>query len=382
MYDPKVRFKLYNQNKHFCSAPWGLFTVLMDGKVMTCAKGTGTVGDLTKNTIQEVLQSNKYKEIKQDILADRVTHNCAQCIQRENSTQAGEYNAYRNHYNRTCIDSSVNHEDITDFKLNALDLHWSSTCDLKCVTCWPKQSSSIAREQGLPVLHTPTKIAEQLIDYIVDNQSELREIYLSGGEPTLVKYNLKLLKLLDKNPSLSLRVNTNLQWNTSNSIVQEILKFPNVTFTCSVDGIGDKFNYIRRGANWERTVQNIEFLKQQSNVQLRVNTVFFVLTGQELPDIIDYFMQDIGVMDCTINQIEMGHDDLRCRNYAPEIKSRVRSRIENYLTKYVDNLNICGNLKNCLIELEHDATDSYKEYLDHIDGLQGTNWGKLWPELT
>jgi len=381
MFDPKVRFKLFKQNKNFCHAPWGLLHVLMDGRVMTCSSGMEWTGDLRENTVEEVLQSHKFQEIKQDILADKVTYNCAQCLKKENSTQAGDYKGYRHHYNENGIDSTVNHEDITDFKLTSLDLHWSSTCDLKCITCWHQQSSSIAREQGLPVQHTPTGVANNIIDYVVNNQSELRELYLSGGEPTLIKYNLKLLKLLDKNPNLSLRVNTNLQWNTNNSIVQEILKFPNVLFTCSIDGIGDKFNYIRRGGNWDRTVKNLNFLKAQDNVKLRINTVFFVLTGQELPDIIDYAMEDIGVMDCTINQIVMGHNDLRCRNYTLDIKSTVRNKIENCLNKYVDNLNISGNLKNCLTELEQDASESFKPYLDHIDSLQGTDWGKLWPEL-
>ena len=380
MLDSKTKFKLFKQNKIFCSAPWNLLYVATDGTVKTCTRGN-TYGDLKQNTVEEIVTNHKYKSLREDILKDRITSNCRRCLNFENVTDAGKFDSLRNLYNELNIESSVDYTNAEQFKLTALDLHWSSVCNLKCITCWHEQSSSIAREQNMPVKHTPPAVADKLIDYIVSNQTELREIYLSGGEPTLIKYNLKLLRLLEKNSNLSLRVNTNLQWDTSNSIIQEILKFPNVLFTCSIDGIGDKFNYIRRGANWDRTVKNLEFLKAQSNVKLRVNTVFFVLTGQELPDIIDYFMEDIGVMDCTINQIEMGHDDLRCRNYTPDIKSIVRSRIERCFDKYVNHLNISGNLKNCLNEIEQNPTDSYKNYLDHIDSLQGTDWNKLWPEL-
>ena len=233
----------------------------------------------------------------------------------------------------------------------------------------------------MPVKHTSPAVANKIIDYVVANQTELNEIYMSGGEPTLIKYNLKLLKQIEKRPDLLVRVNSNMQWKQDNAIIQEILRFPNVMFTCSIDGLGEKFNYIRRGGNWNRTLDNIKFLQAQSNVDLRANTVFFVLTAQELPDIIDYFMQEIGAIDHTINQVTMGQEKLRCRNLPTQIKKQVKSKLEDYLVKYSNNLNISGNLKNCLLELEYDAVDNYTQYFDKIDQLQGSDWRKLYPEL-
>ena len=231
--------------------------------------------------------------------------------------------------------------------------------------------------------HTPPAVADRIIEYVVANQNELKEIYMSGGEPTLIKYNLKLLKQIEKRPDLIIRVNTNMQWKQDNQVLQEILKFPNVLFTCSIDGMGDKFDYIRRGANWNKTLANIKFLKAQSNVDLRANTVFSVLTAQELPEIIDYFMEEIGSIDHTINQLSMGQERLRCRNLPDEIKNKVREQLNKTFLKYETNLNIAGNIKNCLIELDnnHDS-DEYKKYFDKIDVLQGSNWRKLYPELT
>jgi sulfatase maturation enzyme AslB (radical SAM superfamily) len=301
----------------------------------------------------------------------------------ENTSSAGKYTGLRNHYNGLGVHSSADYTDTKQFKLSALDLHWSSLCDLKCVTCWAVQSSSIAREENKPVNHTPPALADRIIEYVVANQNELKEIYMSGGEPTLIKYNLKLLKQIEKRPDLIIRVNTNMQWKQDNQVLQEILKFPTVLFTCSIDGIGDKFDYIRRGANWNKTLANIKFLKAQSNVDLRANTVFSVLTAQELPEIIDYFMEEIGSIDHTINQLSMGQERLRCRNLPDEIKNKVREQLNKTFLKYKTNLNIAGNIKNCLIELDnnHDSVE-YKKYFDNIDMLQGTDWRKLYPELT
>ena len=380
MLDPKTKFKLFKQNKHFCSAPWNLLYVAMDGTVKTCTRGN-TYGDLNNNTVEEIVSNNKYQVLREQILKDSITSNCKRCLNFENVTDAGQFDSLRNLYNELSIDSSVDYTDVLQFRLTALDLHWSSLCDLKCVTCWHEQSSSIAREQNMPVKHTSPAVANKLIDYIVNNQTELKEIYMSGGEPTLIKHNLKLLQQIEKRSDLIIRVNSNMQWQQDNAIVQEILKFPNVMFTCSIDGLGEKFDYIRRGGNWNTTLNNIKFLQAQPNVDLRANTVFFVLTAQELPDIIDYFMQEIGAIDHTINQVTKGQEKLRCRNLPAQIKRQVKTKLEDYLVKYSDNLNISGNIKNCLVELEHDAVDDYRQYFDDIDLLQGSNWRKLYPEL-
>ena len=380
--DPKVKYQLFKQQKHFCTAPWNLLYVSVDGSIQTCTRGK-IFGNASDGLISDTLSNEKYQELRKDILEDKVTHNCKTCLKKENITSAGSYSGLRNHYNRLGIHSSVDYSNTKQFKLTALDLHWSSLCDLKCVTCWAFQSSSIAREENKPVNHTPSAVADRIIKYVVSNQDELKEIYMSGGEPTLIKYNLKLLQQIEKRDDLQIRVNSNMQWQPDNAILQEILKFPNVLFTCSVDGMGDKFNYIRRGGNWHKTLANIKFLKTQSNVDLRANTVFFVLTAQELPAIIDYFMEEVGSIDHTVNQLAMGQDRLRCRNLPDEIKNTVRDQLNKTFLKYEGNLNIAGNIKNCLIELDnHCDSDEYKTYFDKIDLLQGSNWRTLYPELT
>ncbi len=379
--DAKQKFQLFRKTKHFCAAPWNLLYVNVDGRIETCTRGS-TFGNSNDEHISDIVSNEKYQNLRQDILDDKITDNCRKCLKNENISSAGKYTGLRNHYNRLGVHSTVNYSDKKQFKLAALDLHWSSLCDLKCVTCWAVQSSSIAREENKPVNHTPPATANRIIEYVVKNQSELREIYLSGGEPTLIKYNLKLLQQIEKRSDLLLRVNSNMQWRQDNQVLQEILKFPNVLFTCSIDGMGDKFNYIRRGGNWETAIENIKFLKKHPNIDLRANTVFFVLTAQYITDIIDYFMQEIGSIDHTINQVGMGQDHLRCRNLPLPIKIKVKEKLEKCFEKYKSNLNIAGNIKNCLFELDNDGEQThFRKYFDMIDKRQGSNWRKLFPEL-
>lgn len=380
--NPKQKYQLFRKHKHFCTAPWNLLYVGVDGAIRSCTHGN-KMGHLQEHDITEILVNNEFQSLRKDILDDKITNNCKDCLKRENTSDAGNFSGIRNHYNGLNVHSSVDYTDVSKFELSALDLHWSSTCDLKCVTCWAVQSSSIAREQNKPVNHTPTKVANRIIEFVTANQSGLKEIYMSGGEPTLIKYNLKLLKQIQKRSDLIIRINTNMQWDQDNKIIREILKFPNVLFTCSIDGLGEKFEYIRRGANWNKTLSNIRFLQNQPNVDVRANTVFFVLTAQQLPEIIDYFMEEIGSIDHTINPCSMGQYHLRCRNLPDKVKNMVREDLNKTFEKYKNNLNIAGNLKNCLLELDEEGgANEYMKYFDDIDILQGSNWRKLYPELT
>ena len=171
--DAKQKFHLFQKTKHFCTAPWNLLYVDVKGSVQSCTRGNilGNAGD---GPISNTLINEKYQKLRQDILADKITDNCKSCLRNENISSAGKYTGLRNHYNKLGVHSTVDYSDVKQFKLSALDLHWSSICDLKCVTCWAFQSSSIAREENKPVNHTPPEVADKIIDYVVQNQTDFK----------------------------------------------------------------------------------------------------------------------------------------------------------------------------------------------------------------
>ena len=354
----------------------------MDGKIKTCTKG-GITGDLNTHSIEDILHNKEYTNLKRNILKDEKTTNCKNCIKLENIDESQEhYSFLRNNYNSLFKNNEVDYFDCDEFVLGGLDLHWSSVCDLKCVTCWAGQSSSIAKEQGKPVVHTPKHIADKFIEYVEKHQNTLKEVYLSGGEPTLINHNLRLLQKLEKRSDLQIRVNSNLMWNTNNQILQEILKFPNVLFTCSADGLQEKFEYIRRGASWKTFVDNLNFLKDKSNVEIRVNSVFFILQSYNLLDTIQYFDNNFGISNFTINQCGMGHTYLRCRNLSDYAKDKTKKTLLRAKEIYQNNANLVGQLNNCLKELQNPGTEEYKHYLDNIDKIQKSNWRKTFKDLT
>jgi MoaA/NifB/PqqE/SkfB family radical SAM enzyme len=294
----------------------------MDGDISTCVYGKELLGNLQQDPITDILQTTKLKEIKDNLYNDIQDYNCSHCGSYENAGENQSYNYIRDLYNPMFIKSEVNYSQPQDFVLSGIDLHWSSLCNLKCITCSPEQSSSIALEQKIKILHTPTEKANKLIDYIIENQCTLKEIYLSGGEPTLIKYNLKLLQSLNKREDLRIRINTNMTFDCENQIVKELKKFPNVLITISADSISNKFNYIRRGADWNVFLKNLEMLQKHKNFRWRLNSVFFVCSAVTLLETFDYFTRNFQIEDFTINQLQMGHTAIRSRNLNNKIKKK------------------------------------------------------------
>jgi len=377
MLDPKKKFFLFKQSNHFCSVPWNQLKVNTDGSVSTCSLGEEIINDKF-TTFNEIQQNYKLQDLRKDLFNDHPHQNCKKCVPLEKSEES--FGHLRNHYNSMFLRKNIDYSDSTQFKLNAIDLHWSSVCDLKCITCWHGQSSSIAKEEKKPVLHTPKETADMIIDQLVENQFDLEEIYMSGGEPSLINYNLKLLQKLDKDINASIRINSNLMFSKDNQVIHELLKFKNLLFTISVDGMGDRFNYIRRGANWDRLLENITLLKE-THAKFRINSVFFVGTADMMIDTHLFFRDKFGINDFTINQESMNHPEIWARNLPDHLKEKTIKTMEDYMEANNDDINLKGQLLNCLEEIKNPYEQSYVKFFENIDQRAGTNWREVFPEL-
>lgn len=379
--DHRRKFFLFKQSKNFCAVPWNHVKIDVDGDVRTCVKGTQSLGNINSQPLESILQAPVLQQIRQDLAQDLPNSNCQRCRSLDNQTQHGSYRYLRDMYNDLFVKSDVNYDDPTDFALTGIDLHWSSTCNLKCVTCWARQSSAIAHEMRIPILNVSTSQADQVVDWIIQNQHSVREIYLSGGEPTLIKHNLRLLQQLTPRADLLLRVNTNMTFDRHNAVVQQLLRFPSVLITASADATHDQFEYIRQGASWCQFVKNLDWLTA-THFKWRVNSVFFVASAAKLLDTQNFFRNQYGFEDFTINQCSMEQHSLMSRNLPHEIKQQIVHAFDQEINLRSTDRNLVGQLENCIQELRQESNGfDYREYFNSIDQRRGTDWRTAFPEL-
>lgn len=377
--EPKKKFWLFKQSKHFCAVPWNHFEILSSGIVRTCSKGQ-PLGNINTEDLDDILASDGLKQIKQDLLADQLNNNCTGC---HRLSTGNEHFDLRNHYNPMFKDASIDYEDLTAFQLNGIDLHWDNTCNFKCVYCNPYQSSLIAQEQGMPVVRNENANVDKIIKLVVDNQYHMKEIYLSGGEPLLIKNNARLLSSIT-NTDLPIRINSNLSMaSESNAVFKELTRFKNVLWTISADSRGERFNYNRNGGDWDKFLNNVDTVAQLGH-QLRINLVWFVGSIADIFETIEFFVKRYKITDITINQLH-DHAYLLARNAPKDVKESARERLYKLLNSGLikEQSNSWYNIARCERELdaELEDPDSYKEYFDQLDQRRGTDWRKVFPEL-
>jgi radical SAM protein with 4Fe4S-binding SPASM domain len=118
----KQKYQLFRQRKHFCTAPWNLLYVGVDGTIKTCTHGKA-MGNPQEHDITEILSNKKFQYLRKEILEDKITDNCRSCLMNENTSSAGEFKGLRNHYNGLGVHSSVDYTDVSQFEL----WHWIYT---------------------------------------------------------------------------------------------------------------------------------------------------------------------------------------------------------------------------------------------------------------
>lgn len=378
--DHKKKFFLFTQSDHFCSVPWNHVEIYTNGAVKTCSKGK-ILDNLLDNTLSEIINSEQVLQLKQTLLTDRPHDNCLECY---HLSTGREHTDLRHHYNSLFRTSTVDYDDLSSFKLHGIDLHWDNTCNLKCVYCHPLQSSSIAQEQKVTFQKPKTDKLDQVVDLILENQWNLKEIYFSGGEPMLIKHNLNLLERLE-NVDIPLRINSNItQVKKGNPFFEQIRRFTNVLWTVSAESTHHRFEYIRHGSQWQEFVKKLDLVIDTGH-KIRINSVWFVGSTLSLVDTIKFFINNYAITDFTINQLSGPNACLLVRNAPDSVKDQARDQIKQLLDSSLiePKSNSYYNILRCNKELDLPASEpnGYKNYFDSLDAMRGTSWKKIFTEL-
>lgn len=177
-----------------------------------------------------------------------------------------------------------------------LDLRLGNSCNLKCISCNPTSSSSIADEsiimQSKGIIPIYSFYNDSVLNWCEESlfsrfeNLPLKEVYFAGGEPMMIKYLDQLLERLDR--SITLRFNTNA--TIINPKINKLLKqYNKVIMSLSIDGIGKRNEYIRYGSKWNDIEKNISIFSEFCEVN--ITPCISVLNGAYYDEIIDWSNQ-------------------------------------------------------------------------------------------
>lgn len=236
-----------------------------------------------------------YKNLRNKVLDNQKLSHCTKCYQAE----ADGYTSLRQrtiddvHHRRDILFDQIEKHNL-GLKIEPLwyDLRVSNNCNLSCIMCGPKYSSTWAKETGEDTVHLThepeVKIATNAF-----------KIQLAGGEPFMIKSFARMLEKID-NVDCEIVVNTNATIVTA-PLLTQLKRFKNVWIVVSLDGYGELNNQIRRGSDWNTIVKNIK-LFIDCGFEVLVNTVLQRDNVNHLYDL-GMFIQNLGIDDWIISPL-------------------------------------------------------------------------------
>lgn len=281
--DPKTALT----NGVFCPVPWTGLMYNFDGTVKNCIRSAGSIGNIQDNAIMDILTSPTNLDTQRRMLANQPGTDCHTCYDLENNKKRFDIISDRIFYLRELKSIPFDTYNLGNHDLRTVDVRWSNLCNFACVYCSPGFSSRWASELGIQPARPTTEQIQEFKSYIMDHASNLKHVYMAGGEPLLIKENLELLKVLRrKNPTVNLRINTNLS-KVDTQIFETICEFENVHWTISVETQRDQFEYVRWGGSWTDFQDNLGIVRTLGH-KITFNMLYFLLNFRSLYDCVDW----------------------------------------------------------------------------------------------
>jgi MoaA/NifB/PqqE/SkfB family radical SAM enzyme len=366
-------------NKHFCPMPWTGLMYNVDGKVKNCIRSASSLGNIKDDTIEEILLGPANLTKQTNITDNQPAAGCHTCYELEHGKEGFDIISDRIFYIREFKKTPLDTYRPNNFDLQTIDVRWTNLCNLACVYCGPEFSSRWADELGKKISQPTEQQQQDFRDYIYQHAKNLKHVYLAGGEPLLMKENLKLLREL--NPDVNLRINTNLS-KVDTGVFDAVCQFKNVHWTVSAETIEDEFEYIRFGARWQDFLDNLNTIKKLDH-KISFNMLWFLLNYDTVFGYVDY-LKKLGFHN---NSFIIGAlltpDYLNIRHLPENVLNLLKNKLESKINEQPGYL-LEDSYRNMLRYIEQpiaqDLTTSF-EKLAVMDQRRGVDSSKIFTEL-
>jgi radical SAM protein with 4Fe4S-binding SPASM domain len=286
----------------FCMKPWVHLFISHFGTVVPCCltpwEKEQALGDINEQSVEEIWNGEKMRELRLGMLKDEKDKRCWQCYENEKIGLRSTRN-FTNLLYADKLDWVLNTDaDGTASKAKPIywDIRVSNLCNFKCRICGHHSSSQWyedARKLGLlshnDKVHHGPKDFDRLMRQLEFVIPDLEEIYFAGGEPLIMEEHYYILNMLiEKNKTnIRLRYSTNFSQTTykETDLFKLWAQFEDIYVHASLDGSDERGELQRHGQSWEQVVANRQRMMEVCpNVNFTIASTISVFNILHLPD--------------------------------------------------------------------------------------------------
>jgi len=315
-------------SKVFCDKPFNHNYIHPNGKMRLCCT---TVQDLptdnnynlfdaNTHSVNDYWNSNRMKEIRRKMIAGEKIRDCERCYRQEE--QGVE--SLRSTHGMSKYTMDTLPDGTFQKSANTMQIQLGNICNLKCKMCSQMYSHMHGmetrdigeqdpewlhwvKEQGANVNNWTNELGIKqewyknnefklkMFEHISKNIQQLNVI---GGEPTLIPEFYELFEYCDQQDTLSgkdVTIVTNLT-NTNPRLTKWLPKLNSWCIWASVDGVGERTEYIRYPSKWNKILESLEFYRNilGTNGKITLSPAVQLLNIDQLDDIIKWWLDWCG----------------------------------------------------------------------------------------
>jgi organic radical activating enzyme len=303
---------------------------------------------LDKDKLDDISNSENFKNVRKQMLSGEFPSECKTCYFYEKNnvySKRMESNLKFKHLFEHSLSNTNADGTLKKLDYRYIELRLGTVCNLKCVTCNPFSSNrwnedvSVFKNTEFEKNYFKCDIrtewfrSTKFYDELYEKSEHLEEIWINGGEPTLIKeHGYFLQKLIDSGRSKDIDLHYSINMTQiPDSFINIWKQFKNVRLHLSIDDLEERNDYIRSGSNWKTIFDNfLKIIKYKNIFRIEICQTVSCLNVYN----IDKFKEFAKKYDIVIAHNYVHHPSFQHVSIIPdEMKNEIISNIQ-HLNEY------------------------------------------------
>lgn len=332
--------------KTYCPMPFVTLTANPGNYVSRCMMSLGSMGPINYNTYN----NENFQTLRKNMLNgvwDEV--GCESCFYKEKNGIKSQRQKWIEREEKYLGEKGIyeNNLSIDRNKIYHLYMNFNNICNFKCRMCGPWFSNAWIPDwkklnsRNVPIPPKQQVDIDKFLDEFGSDLSDLRQIWITGGEPFMDDSVFKFFHKLQEYSDIT-KINVTVNTNASKLDVGKLHLLKNLKqlhLNISVDATGEIYNYIRAyNYDFDQLNKKINQIKQikQDNLLITVNGAFQIYN---ILDVEDFFNWEADLLnDDGAHWIEYrvltGPKMLQARHAPEYIKEKSREQIHRLMERY------------------------------------------------
>ena len=392
--------------KTICMLPWVSIEASPTGTIRPCCMAhdeitdaSGKKYDLNETNLEEAYHSEYMQNLRRQFRAGEKPETCNRCWEEEDAGRDSK--RIHSQVRLKELYEQVDWANDDPNQLWFVDLKLGNICNLKCRICGSRSSSKWAEEE---LAYMPKDLnKKEHIAYTWLKQgawprktetfwNNMRELLpnikyfeFTGGEPWMIEEHWDLLAYAVEtghSKHIDIHYNTNAtQWPKDVSLWKD---FGRVDIAFSIDNVGDRFEYERYGAKWDRANEIIDatHILKETSIKNITTQLCFTINIQNVY-YIDELLAWADTKPWTSVYFNMMHspDHMSIQKMTPEAKELVLNKLK---TTFWKNANYQAEINSVIKFIENGTGSDGSEFLfkmKRTDAHRKQNFIDTHPEI-